>query len=172
MAEGALSPPEQRDSRHAPEVASERHAEMHGVPCEGDDDPSQRLAEGLDRSLNYALSRLTLGLSPAAVAEAYFDWLVHLAAAPGKQLQLWQKALRKSLRFWHYIATCAPHQRAVLFQLIGAQGATFALGNQLLKSALVGMGQARPAGLYETLFLLSLPAVLLFPLCEQSFEFA
>jgi poly(3-hydroxyalkanoate) synthetase len=37
--------------------------------------------------------------------------MVHLAAAPGKQLQLTQKALRKTLRFWHYAATCALQQR-------------------------------------------------------------
>jgi polyhydroxyalkanoate synthase len=55
---------------------------------------------------------VTLGLSPAALAEAYFDWVVHLAAAPGKQLQLWQKALRKTLRLWHYAATCALAERA------------------------------------------------------------
>jgi polyhydroxyalkanoate synthase subunit PhaC len=72
-----------------------------------DDDPSERWAEALDRAVNYALSRVTLGLSPAALAEAYFGWLVHLAAAPGKQLQIGQKALRKTLRFWHYAATCA-----------------------------------------------------------------
>jgi hypothetical protein len=69
-----------------------------GVPHGRDDDPSKRWAEALDRALNYALSRVTLGLSPAALAEAYFDWLAHLAAAPGKQLQLCQKALRKTLR--------------------------------------------------------------------------
>ncbi|HEX5998496.1 MAG TPA: alpha/beta fold hydrolase [Hyphomicrobiaceae bacterium] len=77
-----------------------------------DDDPSERWAEGLDRALNYALSRVTLGLSPASVAEAYFDWLVHLTAAPGKQLQLCQKALRKTLRFWHYAATRALTEQA------------------------------------------------------------
>jgi polyhydroxyalkanoate synthase len=71
------------------------------------DDASERMAEAVDRALAYAVSRATFGLSPAALAEAYFDWLIHLSAAPGKQLQLGQKALRKSLRFWHYAATCA-----------------------------------------------------------------
>ncbi len=41
------------------------------------------------------------------MAEAYFDWLVHLAAAPGKQSQLWQKALRKWMRLGRYMASCA-----------------------------------------------------------------
>jgi polyhydroxyalkanoate synthase len=74
-------------------------------------DPSLELADVLDRSLNYARSRFTLGLSPAALTEAYFDWLIHLGAAPGKQLQLTQKALRKWLRLAHYVATCTPTQK-------------------------------------------------------------
>jgi polyhydroxyalkanoate synthase len=82
-----------------------------GMPHGRDDDPSKQWAEALDRALNYAVSRATLGLSPAALAEAYFDWLIHLTAAPGKQLQLCQKALRKSLRLWHYAATCALAER-------------------------------------------------------------
>ena len=73
-------------------------------------DPSLEMANVLDRSLNYARSRLTLGLSPAALAEAYFDWCIHLAAAPGKQLQLAQKALRKWLRLTHYVASCLATQ--------------------------------------------------------------
>ena len=50
----------------------------------------------MDRSLHYLLSRATLGLSPMGLAEAYFDWLVHLSLSPGKQLQLWHKGVRKS----------------------------------------------------------------------------
>ena len=70
-----------------------------------DRDPSLDFANVVDRSINYGLSRLTLGLAPAALAEAYFDWLIHLAAAPGKQSQLWQKACRKWLRLARYVAT-------------------------------------------------------------------
>ncbi|HUJ37099.1 MAG TPA: alpha/beta fold hydrolase [Hyphomicrobium sp.] len=76
-------------------------------PDADDNDPSLVFADVVDRTINYAVSRLTLGLSPAAVAEAYFDWLVHLAAAPGKQSQLWHKAFRKWMRFGRYIASCA-----------------------------------------------------------------
>lgn len=63
------------------------------------------LADITDRSLHAALARFTLGLSPAALAAAYLDWAVHLVAAPGKRLQLLDKAARKALRFsayaWH-----------------------------------------------------------------------
>lgn len=70
-------------------------------------DASLELADVFDRSINYGVSRLTLGLSPAAIAEAYFDWLIHLAASPGKQLQLGQKAARKWLRLSRMAANCA-----------------------------------------------------------------
>jgi poly[(R)-3-hydroxyalkanoate] polymerase subunit PhaC len=55
-------------------------------------------AEVADRSLHAALARLTGGLSPAALAHAFSDWAMHLAYAPGKQMQLVDKAIRKTTR--------------------------------------------------------------------------
>jgi polyhydroxyalkanoate synthase len=72
-----------------------------------EDDPSSHLAEVLDRSLHYLLSRATLGLSPMALSEAYFDWLVHLTLSPGKQLQLWHKGFRKAARLAVHLYRCA-----------------------------------------------------------------
>ncbi|MGI9520221.1 MAG: poly-beta-hydroxybutyrate polymerase N-terminal domain-containing protein, partial [Hyphomicrobiaceae bacterium] len=60
------------------------------------------LPEAIDRAHHAALARLTGGLSPAALAEAYFDWMLHLATAPGKQFQLTQKLARKILRLQMY----------------------------------------------------------------------
>jgi polyhydroxyalkanoate synthase subunit PhaC len=77
-----------------------------GLSAAGEDDPSLRLAEVLDRSLHYSMSRVTSGLSPMALTETYFDWLVHLSLSPGKQLQLWQKGLRKSTRLASHMARC------------------------------------------------------------------
>ena len=100
-----------KESRGAhPAAPCATPAPLPGWMGEDGFDPSLELADVLDRSLNYARSRFTLGLSPAALAEAYFDWLLHLGAAPGKQLQLSQKALRKWLRLGHYVATCAQTQ--------------------------------------------------------------
>src|SRR5664279_3473083 len=56
-------------------------------------------ADIVDRSLHAAAARFTFGLSPAALAKAYFDWATHLAFSPGKQLQLVDKATRKTVRF-------------------------------------------------------------------------
>jgi Poly-beta-hydroxybutyrate polymerase N terminal len=46
------------------------------------------LADITDRALRAATARFTAGVSPAAVAEAYLDWVTHLAYAPGKRIQL------------------------------------------------------------------------------------
>jgi polyhydroxyalkanoate synthase len=72
------------------------------VPAARDSYVVTTLSDITDRSLHAALARFTLGLSPAAIAAAYLDWLVHLIAAPGKRLQLVDKMARKALRFSAY----------------------------------------------------------------------
>ncbi|MGF1612168.1 MAG: PHA/PHB synthase family protein [Kiloniellales bacterium] len=63
--------------------------------------------EVVDRMVHAALGRMTLGISPAAVGQAFADWLVHLAISPGKQAELQHKALTKALRFLVFTAHCA-----------------------------------------------------------------
>ena len=46
----------------------------------------------LDRAAHAAISQATLGLSPAALGGAFFDWWVHLAFSPGKQADLARRA--------------------------------------------------------------------------------
>ncbi|HSG93898.1 MAG TPA: alpha/beta fold hydrolase, partial [Afifellaceae bacterium] len=67
---------------------------------------STALAETIDRSVHAATARMTAGLSPPALAEAFSDWAFHLAYAPGKQAQLVQKAVKKYLRLARYAGTC------------------------------------------------------------------
>ncbi|MGA2426681.1 MAG: alpha/beta fold hydrolase [Terriglobales bacterium] len=47
----------------------------------------------LDRAAHAAISQATLGLSPAALGGAFFDWWGHLAFSPGKQADLAQRAI-------------------------------------------------------------------------------
>ncbi len=65
------------------------------------------LADIIDRSLHATAARFTLGTSPAALAEAYFDWATHLAFSPGKRVQLVDKAGRKAMRLANYAYRCA-----------------------------------------------------------------
>jgi len=55
-------------------------------------------ANVLDQLVHAKLAHLTQGLSPASLASAYMDWLVHLAMSPGKQQALIAKAVRKTAR--------------------------------------------------------------------------
>ena len=63
---------------------------------------STAFAETMDRSLNAAVARYSTGLSPMALVAAYWDWASHLAFAPGKRMQLTEKAAKKSLRLGNY----------------------------------------------------------------------
>ncbi|MDQ8700186.1 alpha/beta fold hydrolase [Hyphomicrobium sp. LHD-15] len=72
---------------------------------------SPQCGRSLDRSLNFLVSRLTFGLAPSALAEVYFDWLIHLAASPGKQAELAQEALLKSAHLMRQTFLSAlPHE--------------------------------------------------------------
>jgi poly[(R)-3-hydroxyalkanoate] polymerase subunit PhaC len=62
---------------------------------------------GIDRTFKANLARMTFGISPAGIVSKYFEWLAHLAVSPGKQLQLAEKAQRKTARLMHYAATQA-----------------------------------------------------------------
>jgi polyhydroxyalkanoate synthase subunit PhaC len=72
---------------------------------------STAFAEIVDRSVHAATARFTSGLSPIALAIAYLDWASHLAFAPGKRVQLAEKAFKKSLRFANYLGRCTCQSR-------------------------------------------------------------
>lgn len=76
---------------------------------ERDSYASTALGDVIDRSLRASVSRYTAGLSPSALTQAYMDWAMHLAASPGKRLQLIDKAMRKSRRLMHHLGLCAVH---------------------------------------------------------------
>jgi polyhydroxyalkanoate synthase len=85
-------------------------------PIERDSYSSTAIGEIIDRAAHATLSRFTAGLSPMAIAGAYLDWAAHLAAAPGKQVQLVQKAARKATRLGNYAlraASGAPVERCI-----------------------------------------------------------
>ncbi len=58
--------------------------------------PNFRTVDRLSRAV---LARATQGISPVAVAQTWNDWAVHLASAPGKRLELLQRAAMAMARF-------------------------------------------------------------------------
>jgi polyhydroxyalkanoate synthase len=64
----------------------------------------------VDRMVNVGLSTVWQGVSPTALAKAYFDWGMHVGLSPGKQQWLVAKALRKWHRFMLYTAAWAQEQ--------------------------------------------------------------
>jgi polyhydroxyalkanoate synthase len=66
-------------------------------PCR-EETRGEEAFSAIDRIREAATAKFTGGFSPMALALAYFDWAIHLAAAPGKQFELASKAMRKGTR--------------------------------------------------------------------------
>jgi polyhydroxyalkanoate synthase len=71
---------------------------MHNKGSDAKEQP--RLS--FDRPLHAATARLTAGLSPSALFQAYADWAQHLLFSPDKQLELAVEAVRAWMRFLEY----------------------------------------------------------------------
>jgi hypothetical protein len=98
-AEVGIAPPAVDDTRRR---ALEALYRLAGDMADGT--PREPPPDSLDRMTHALIGRATAGISPAAVALASLDWAVHLASAPGKQMELVQKAVRKAIRFALYAA--------------------------------------------------------------------
>jgi len=66
----------------------------------------ERLGDTFDRVLRGAAARLTAGVSPKAIALAFADWWLHLAASPGRQAMLSVKAATKLAKLAAYAGRC------------------------------------------------------------------
>ncbi len=70
-------------------------------------------AERLDRTLHAGMAKFTAGLSPIGLSQAYWAWTLHLAAAPGKRMQLAHSALTGAAEVWRQALTLNPQAAAV-----------------------------------------------------------
>ena len=67
-------------------------------PAETPDPDTPHPHDMLDRATMASLARLTAGLSPHAMIDAWSDWAIHLARAPGRQLELMERAQTNGMK--------------------------------------------------------------------------
>ncbi|MBK5960044.1 poly-beta-hydroxybutyrate polymerase [Rhodoplanes elegans] len=89
-----MSPPLSRDPGAAP-------ARRPPPPASAamDDDGSFEAFRALDRTRLALMAQATGGMSPAAMALAFLDWGMHLAASPGRCMELAYTASRRAARW-------------------------------------------------------------------------
>jgi polyhydroxyalkanoate synthase len=72
-----------------------------------DDSLGSEAYRSIDRMREALTAQASGGISPASLALAMFDWSIHLASAPGKRMELVDKATRKAARLMtHCAAAC------------------------------------------------------------------
>lgn len=75
--------------------------------------------ENLDRTLRAFVAYMSAGVSPHAFIEAWGDWALHLAQAPGRQLELTERAHNSYRLLWpdtslHLLISSAMEDQGVL----------------------------------------------------------
>src|SRR6516165_4599335 len=79
--------------------------QLHPTPVSPETSASK---VSLDRPLHAAVARFTLGISPAALSQAYIDWLQHIVFSPDKQFALAEMVVRQWARHLKYCrSACA-----------------------------------------------------------------
>lgn len=68
------------------------------VPAGTPTHPEQHPYDDFDRIARAMLARNTGGLSPFSIFQAWNDWALHLSRAPGRQLELYERAVRNVLK--------------------------------------------------------------------------
>jgi polyhydroxyalkanoate synthase subunit PhaC len=63
--------------------------------------------QDIDHAARAEIARLTGGVAPSGLAGAYLDWAVHLAASPGKRLELAGQALTAAVENAAFASRCA-----------------------------------------------------------------
>lgn len=105
-------------ARQHARAALEEVAGLFAEPPELRDDhrapmPDRYSTESLDRAVKAHLARFTHGVTPFGLSATVFNWWIHLASSPGKQIQLAEKVARKFGQLATYAALAARDTDAV-----------------------------------------------------------
>ncbi|THK39221.1 alpha/beta fold hydrolase [Ensifer sp. MPMI2T] len=72
-----------------------------------EDEAGSEVFHVIDRTREAVIGQFTGGISPAALMLALFDWSIHLASAPGKQMEIAEKARSNVVSLLSYLAAVA-----------------------------------------------------------------
>ncbi len=78
-----------------------------GAPTATAATPQGEFERRFGRELRAQLAAVTGGLAPEDYASAFWDWYLHLAAAPAAQFELAQSAWTKALDNWNFVTQAA-----------------------------------------------------------------
>jgi len=115
--------------RHAEGRRDERSSSLP-APLPNGHCTQTRRHETLDRAARALTARLTGGSSPHAVWSAWADWFLHLARAPGAQLELAERAVENAARVWQAESGFVPRAGDRRFEHEGWQRPPFSLWKQ------------------------------------------
>jgi len=78
--------------------------------------PPSHPHEKIDRAARAAVARVTGGVSPHSIAEALWDWSLHMSRAPGRQLELAELAQANALKLMAHAAGSAKEKDEAPFE--------------------------------------------------------
>ncbi len=84
----------------APIITSPHKTEAAAPDSSNGKNRSETAYEAMDRLAHANVAKVTSGLAPSVLGEAWMDWAVHLAVSPGKQLHLMEQAMRNGQALW------------------------------------------------------------------------
>ncbi|MGG7567863.1 PHA/PHB synthase family protein [Rhodovulum sp. DZ06] len=95
---GAKAEAKTADRTGAARAAPAPHRAPGAAPCPAAPTGPGHRHQGLDRSVRAAAARMTGGVSPHAPIQAWTDWALALAQAPGRQMELAERARENALK--------------------------------------------------------------------------
>ena len=114
--------------------------------------PKAHPHQNLDRAIRAAMGRLTGGISPPSVTEAWSDWALHMARSPGRQLELAELAQSNALKMLEYGANAALGKDVKLPFEPDAAHLFFQLVSRRYKRGALLVTSNRSVGEWDTVF--------------------